>query len=68
MPTNPFEDLLKRLAAQIADMSLAQSGKPLLEGKVLSMLRTAFNPFPEHPQDKFAQQFNIKSLLNPKKF
>ena len=63
MPTNPFEDLLKEIATQIAD---ASSKWPLNESKVLSILRSNLNPFPPQVQDRFQSQFNIQNFLNPK--
>lgn len=67
MDANPFEELLIQVAKEIANQSLAQQWKPMLDWKILSILRSAFNPFSTKPQDKFQSNFNIQNILNPKK-
>jgi hypothetical protein len=61
MPTNPFEDILIKMAEEIVDI-----GPNMTEDQVLFILRSNLNPFPPQVQDKFQSQFSVKNLLNPK--
>jgi len=63
MPTNPFEDILIKMAEDIVKL-----GPKMTEDQVMFILRGALNPFPPQVQDKFQSLFNVKDLLNPKTF
>lgn len=61
MPTNPFEEILLKMAADIVKL-----GPKITEDQVMFILRGGLNPFPAKPEDRFASLFNVKDLLNPK--